>query len=55
MFGLGWPEVGIILVVALLIFGPKKIPDLGSSLGKTIRGFKEELNTPTDDDSETDD
>lgn len=44
MFGLGWPEVGIILVVAVIIFGPKKIPELGSSLGKTLRGFKQELN-----------
>ncbi len=43
MFGLGWPEVGIIAIVAILIFGPKKIPELGSALGKTLRGFKEEL------------
>lgn len=41
MFGLGWPEVAIIAVVAILIFGPKKIPELGSALGKTLRGFKE--------------
>ncbi|MEA5537166.1 twin-arginine translocase TatA/TatE family subunit [Crocosphaera sp. XPORK-15E] len=52
MFGLGWPEVGIILLAALLIFGPKKIPELGSSLGKTLRGFKEEINNPTDEDFE---
>ncbi|ACB52916.1 putative twin-arginine translocation protein TatA/E [Crocosphaera subtropica ATCC 51142] len=50
MFGLGWPEVAIILIVALLIFGPKKIPELGSSLGKTLRGFKEEVNNPSDED-----
>ncbi len=49
MFGLGWPEVAIILIVALLIFGPKKIPELGSSLGKTLRGFKEEVNQPSDE------
>jgi sec-independent protein translocase protein TatA len=41
MFGLGWPEVVIILIAAVLVFGPKKIPELGSSLGKTLRGFKE--------------
>ncbi|MEL6137729.1 MAG: twin-arginine translocase TatA/TatE family subunit [Cyanobacteria bacterium J06626_23] len=41
MFGLGWPEVGIIMIVAVLIFGPKKIPELGSALGKTLRGFKD--------------
>jgi sec-independent protein translocase protein TatA len=40
MFGLGWPEVVIICVVAILIFGPKKIPELGSTFGKTLRGFK---------------
>lgn len=43
MFGLGWPEVGIIAVVALLVFGPKKIPELGSALGKTLKGFKDEM------------
>ncbi len=43
MFGLGLPEMAIIGVVAILIFGPKKIPELGSALGKTLRGFKEEM------------
>ncbi|MEG4286216.1 twin-arginine translocase TatA/TatE family subunit [Microcoleus sp. A006_D1] len=41
MFGLGLPEMGIIAVVAILIFGPKKIPELGNALGKTLRSFKE--------------
>ena len=44
MFGLGWPEILIILGVMVLIFGPKRIPELGSALGKTLRGFKDELN-----------
>lgn len=43
MFGLGLPEMAVILVVAILIFGPKKIPELGSAFGKTLRGFKQEL------------
>jgi sec-independent protein translocase protein TatA len=43
MFGLGWLEVGVILLVAVLIFGPKKIPDLGSSFAKTLRGFQDGL------------
>ncbi|OKH26167.1 Sec-independent protein translocase TatA [Hydrococcus rivularis NIES-593] len=43
MFGLGWPEVAIIAIVALIILGPKKIPELGSAIGKTLRGFKEEV------------
>lgn len=45
MFNLGWPEVAIVIGVALLIFGPKKIPQLGGALGKTIKGFKEEINS----------
>ena len=49
MFGLGWPEVIIILVVAVLFFGPKKIPELGGTLGKTLRGFKEEIKKSEDD------
>ncbi len=37
---LGMPEILVILVVALLIFGPKKLPELGRSLGQSIREFK---------------
>lgn len=45
MFGsLGAPELIVILVVALLVFGPKKLPDLGRSLGEAIRGFKKATN-----------
>ncbi|NJK58314.1 MAG: twin-arginine translocase TatA/TatE family subunit [Pleurocapsa sp. SU_5_0] len=46
MFGLGIPEVAIIGLVAVLVFGPKKIPEIGSALGKTIKGFKEEMDKP---------
>ena len=41
MFGLGWQELVIILVIALIIFGPKKLPELGKSLGQAIRRFRE--------------
>lgn len=41
VFGIGLPEMILILVVALLVFGPKKLPEIGSSLGKAIRGFKD--------------
>ncbi len=41
IFGIGLPEMGVIMVVALLIFGPKKLPEIGRSLGKTIRSFQE--------------
>ena len=39
MPNLGFPEIMIILVVALLVFGPKKLPELGKSLGNGIREF----------------
>ena len=41
VFGIGLPEMVLILVVALLVFGPKKLPEIGRSLGKAIRGFQE--------------
>ncbi|MFC4455484.1 twin-arginine translocase TatA/TatE family subunit [Deinococcus sonorensis] len=40
MPNLGFPEIMIILVVALLVFGPKKLPELGKSLGNGIREFR---------------
>ncbi len=43
MFGIGMPEMIVILIVALLFFGPGKLPDLGHSLGKAIRGFKKAM------------
>lgn len=41
VFGIGLPEMAVILVIALLVFGPKKLPEVGRSLGKAIRGFQD--------------
>jgi sec-independent protein translocase protein TatA len=47
MFGqLGLPEIIIIGIIALLIFGPKKLPDLGAGIGKAIRDFKGAVSEP---------
>lgn len=40
MFGLGMPELVVLLVIILIIFGAGKLPEIGSGLGKAIRGFK---------------
>ncbi len=45
MFNIGWTEVILVLGVGILIFGPKKIPELGQALGKTLRIVKDEINT----------
>lgn len=41
IFGMGMPELLIILAVILLIFGPKNLPKLGASLGKTVKNLRE--------------
>lgn len=41
VFGIGLPEMALIMVVALLIFGPKKLPEIGRSMGKAIRSFQD--------------
>jgi sec-independent protein translocase protein TatA len=42
-------EIVLVVVVVLLVFGPKKLPELGSSLGRSITGFKKGLKDTTDD------
>ncbi len=41
IFGIGLPELVVIFGVALLIFGPKKLPEIGKTLGKTLKGFQQ--------------
>jgi len=40
VFGVGLPEMAVIGAVALLVFGPKRLPELGRTLGKTLKGFQ---------------
>jgi len=44
MMGLGMPEIVVILVIALIFFGPRKLPELGRSLGRTMNEFKKASN-----------
>jgi sec-independent protein translocase protein TatA len=43
MFGLGFPEIILILVIVILIFGTSRIPELGKGLGEGIRNFKKSI------------
>jgi sec-independent protein translocase protein TatA len=47
---IGLPEIAIVLVIALLVFGPKRLPELGKSLGNGIREFKGSISGENDDD-----
>jgi len=49
MFGLGAPELILILVLALIIFGPGKLPEVGRALGRGIKEFKSATNSVTEE------
>src|SRR5699024_11769955 len=49
---IGIPGLILILVVALLIFGPNKLPEIGKAFGETLKGFKEETNSLMSDDDD---
>jgi sec-independent protein translocase protein TatB len=50
MFGVGWTEILVILVVALLVLGPNKLPEIAKGLGKGIRDFRKAMNSLEEDD-----
>jgi sec-independent protein translocase protein TatA len=40
VFGVGLPELAVIAAIGLLVFGPKRLPELGKTLGRTLKGFQ---------------
>jgi sec-independent protein translocase protein TatA len=51
-FGISLWEVAILLLVALLVFGPKRLPEMGRSLGRGMREFKDSITGKNDDDDD---
>jgi len=50
--GIGLPEIAIVLIIVLVIFGPKRLPDLGRSLGRGMREFKDSVTGKDKDEHE---
>ncbi|MGP3957609.1 sec-independent translocase [Nonomuraea sp. 3N208] len=49
MFGLGWAEIGALIVLALLVFGPEKLPQAAAQAGRTLRNLRRMANNARDD------
>ncbi|SEJ90042.1 sec-independent protein translocase protein TatA [Propionispira arboris] len=52
MFGIGVPELGLILVIGLVVFGPGKLPEIGRAVGKSLNEFKNASNEPPEEKKE---
>jgi sec-independent protein translocase protein TatA len=50
MPGVGFPELLVILVIALIVLGPKKLPEAGRAMGRGMREFKDSINGVSNDD-----
>ena len=53
MFGLGMPELLVILVIVVVVFGANRLPQLGEGLGKAIRGFKKGISDDNEKDKDS--
>jgi sec-independent protein translocase protein TatA len=49
MFNFGVTELILVLVIALVVFGPSKLPEIGKAIGQSVRGFKEETDKVKED------
>jgi TatA/E family protein of Tat protein translocase len=53
MFNMGFPELILVLIIALVIFGPAKLPEVGKAIGKGLKEFKTAVNATTTVETET--
>ncbi|OGW35128.1 MAG: preprotein translocase subunit TatA [Nitrospirae bacterium GWD2_57_9] len=51
MFGLGMPELIVVLIIVLVIFGATRLPQLGEGLGKAIKGFKKGISPDSNEEA----
>jgi sec-independent protein translocase protein TatA len=54
MPNIGFPEIVVLLIIALIVFGPKRLPELGKSLGRGIREFRGSVSGESDKEDEED-